>query len=130
MKFFIKKGSNYPVLKFPLTQNMLEEYDITDDMLDSVAVTFSMVNEDNGLFRIANKCADLIINRNRPDYPDEEEYTLTFQFTEKQTNKVGIFLGEFVLDFLDTECKCKIKLPTTDKIYIIISDTITKTSVI
>jgi len=128
-KFFIKKNSTLPVLKYPLNQHLLERYDIAEDMLDDVAITFSMINEDTGIYHIANVEAQLIINENRPLYPDEVKYTLTYQFTEKQTSIVGLFRGEFKLDFLGENCG-KITIPNNDKIIILISDSITKTTVI
>ena len=127
--FFIKKDSTLPVLKFPLTQHTLEQYDITDDMLENVAVTFSMVEADTGLFRIANVAGNLVVNNNRPDYPDEVQYTLTYKFKLPQTRKAGRFYGEFKLDFLGDNCG-KITLPTQNQINIMISDSSTKTTVV
>ena len=128
--FFIKKNSTLPELKFPLTQWVRERYDLTDAMLENVAVTFSMMDADTGIYRIANVAANLIVNRNRPEYPDEVEYTLTCRFKLSQTRKTGRFLGEFKIDFLgDGECG-KLTLPTEEKINIIISDSITKTTVV
>ncbi len=131
--FFIKKDSTLPELKFPLTQHLREQYDISDDMLDNVAVTFSMIDAETGIYRIANVSANLVINRDRVNYPDEEEYTLTYRFKETQTSKIGRFYGEFKIDFLQFEGNdgCgKITIPTQGHINIIISDSITKTTVI
>ena len=127
--FFIKKDSTLPVLKFPLTQHTMEQYDITPDMLENCAVTFSMVEADSGLYRIANVAGNLVVNNDRPDYPDELTYTLTYKFTLPQTRKAGRFLGEFKLDFLGENCG-KITLPTQNKINIQISDSNTKTTVV
>jgi len=129
--FFIKKDSTLPVLKYPLTQFVLEQYDITKDMLENVAVTFSMMDADTGLYRIANVAANLVINTNRPEFPDELTYTLVYKFKLSQTSKSGRYVGEFVLDFLNPEYGCgKIKLPVDNQINIIISDSITKTTVV
>jgi hypothetical protein len=127
--FFIKKDSTLPVLKYPLTQHTMEQYDITSDMLENVGVTFSMIDANTGLYRIANVAGSLVVNNNRPEYPDEVKYTLTYQFKLSQTAKAGRYLGEFVIDFLGEDCG-KIKLPTQNQINIQISDTITKTTVI
>jgi hypothetical protein len=127
--FFIKKDSTLPELKYPLTQHTMEQYDITKDMLENCAVTFSMVDANTGLYRIANVAANLVVNNNRPEYPDEEQYTLVFRFKLPQTSKAGRFYGEFKVDFLGENCG-KITLPTQGQINIIISDGITKTTVI
>ena len=129
--FFIKQNSTLPELKYALVHHILQQYDITEDMLDNVAVTFSMIDAETGLYRVANAPANLTINKNRPEFPDETKYTLSYRFKFKDTKKSGRFLGEFVLDMMDNEAGCgKIKFPIHDKINIIISDSITKTTVI
>ncbi|MFA5366447.1 MAG: hypothetical protein WC333_00790 [Dehalococcoidia bacterium] len=128
--FFIKKDSTLPELKYPLIQHVREKYDLTDNMLENVAITFSMTDADTGLYRIANVPASLVINNDRPEYPDEVRYTLVYKFTLKDTRKAGRYLGEFKLDFLgENECG-KITLPTEGYINIIISDSMTKTTVV
>lgn len=129
--FFIKKNSTLPELKYALVQQIMEQYDITEDMLSNISVTFSMVDADTGLYRIANAAAKLIINKNLPEFPDETKYTLAYRFKLRDTRKSGSYRGEFAIDFLDNEAGCgKIKFPIHDKINIIISDSITKTTVI
>jgi len=127
--FFIKKDSTLPELKYPLLQQVRQQYDITDDMLDNVAITFSMINTETGRYRIANVPASLVINTNRELFPDEEKYTLTYKFKSTQTAKSGRYSGEFAIDFLGDECG-QIKLPVDGQINIVITDTITKTTVI
>ena len=127
--FFIKTDSTLPELKYPLTQHTMEQYDITPDMLENVGVTFSMMEADTGLYRIANVAGNLVVNNNRPEYPDEVQYTLTYRFKLPQTAKAGRYLGEFKLDFLGENCG-KITLPTQNQINIQISDGITKTTVV
>lgn len=129
MNFFIKKNSTLPELKYPLTQKIREEYGITEEMLENVAVTFSMINAETGIYRVANVEANLVINNDRPKYPNEELYTLVYKFKIYQTKKVGRYEGEFVIDMLGTNNCGKIKLPINDQINIIISDSITKTTV-
>lgn len=127
--FFIQKNSTLPVIKLPLIQSIRQQYDITDNMLENVAVTFSMKDPETGVYRIANVAGNLVINRNRPEFPDEVEYTLTYKFKLSQTSRAGRFVGEFKLDFLGEECG-KITLPNNTPINIIIGDSITKTTVV
>lgn len=128
-KFFIKKDSTLPELKYPLIQKIREKYDITEEMLENVAITFSMTDAETGLFRVANAPANLVISNDREANPDETQYTLTYRFRLTQTNRTGRFLGEFKIDFLGENCG-KLTLPVEDKIEIIISDSITKTTVV
>jgi hypothetical protein len=127
--FFIKKDSTLPELKFPLVQQLREQYDISDSMLENVAVTFSMIDAMTGLYRIANVAGNLVIVNDLAAHPDEEKYTLTYRFKLPQTAKAGRYLANFTLDFLGENCG-KIGLPVNGYINIIISDSTTKTTVI
>jgi hypothetical protein len=129
MNFFIKKDSTLPDLEYHLTQKIMQEYDITKDMLDNVAVTFSMIEADSGLYRIANVPANIEFIKLRPQYPDDFIYELSYRFKLPQTSKPGRYLGEFKLDFMGENCG-KLTLPTNDVINIVISDSITKTTVV
>ena len=126
--FFIKKNSTLPELKFPVNQRIMEKYDITDDMMDNCAVTFSMVNSE-GQYRIANVEAKLIVNNARSEFPDEVKYTLAYHFKIRDTRKAGRFNGEFKVDFLGDNCG-KITFPIDTGLPILISDSITKTEVV
>ena len=127
--FFIRKNSTLPVLKYQITQRIMEKYDITADMLENVAITFSMVNNKNNVYKIANVPANLVINRQRPEFPDEVEYTLAYNFKINNTNMTGLFKGEFVMDFLGDNCG-KIKMPVSGDLNIWINDSITMTEVV
>lgn len=128
--FFIKKNSTYPKLKFALSEDMLLRYDITDDMLENCAVTFSMQDSSTGIYKIANKGADLIINTDFINNPDDDKYNLAYKFSLRDTEKPGIYMGEFKVDFLGEDRCAKITFPITDKITIVIQDSSTKTTVI
>jgi len=126
--FFIKKDSTLPELTLKVNQRIMEKYNITSDMLDNCAVTFSML-DDEGIYRIANVEAKLVIDNNIDDSPDEVKYTLAYRFTRNNTRKAGRFFGEFKVDFLGDYCG-KITLPVDTQIPIVIGDSITKTDVV
>lgn len=129
MDFFIKQNSTLPLLRYPLTKIIRDKFDISDDMLENVAVTFSMVHKINGVYAIANVSGSLEV------IPDEElaykpwKYNLVYKFKEFQTSVPGMFYGEFKLDFLGNNCG-KLTLPNDEKINITIQKSITKTTVI
>lgn len=127
--FFIKKNSTLPILKFPVTEWIMRKYGITADMLENCAVTFSLYDLDNDVYKIANKAGSLVINDDRPVYPEEELYTLTYKFSINDTSKAGNYEAEFKVDFLGDHCG-KITLPVNEKIKVTIQDSITKTTVI
>jgi hypothetical protein len=129
MTIFIKENSTLPKIKFPLKQWMREKLDITDDMMENVAVTFSMVDESNGVYRVANAEAGLEVLDCVYERLDEAKYTLFYTPKLKDTRKAGLYRGEFKLDFLGDNCG-KITLPTDDTLQIVIGDSITKTTVV
>lgn len=126
---FVKQNSTLPEIKFPLSQRIREKYDITDDMMDNVAVTFSMIDAETGIYQVANAEAKLIVVENIYEKLDEAKYTLAYRFKLNETSKAGRYLGEFKLDFLGDSCG-KITFPTDKAIQIIIGDSLTKTTVI
>ena len=126
--FFIKKDSTLPEIKYEIDYFTMQKYNITSDMLENCAVTFSMI-DDKGLYRIANSEAKLEMTKEKPDYPNETLYTLAYKFKRKDTKKAGIYNGELCIDFLGNNCG-KIKFPIDGYINIIISDSVTKTDVI
>jgi len=126
--FFIKKNSTLPAIKYIVPQDILEKYDLTKDMFENCAVTFSMVKLETGFFKIANKQADLIINREY-ETMDDPEYIVQYTPTTTDTNDIGVFIGEFKIDFLGSNCG-KITLPAEGYLHVIVQDSITKTTVI
>jgi len=128
--FFIKKNSTLPKLKFAIDEHMMLRYDITHEMLENCAVTFSMQDSETGIYKIANKAADLILNDNFPENPDDDKYNLLYKFSLNDTSKSGIYLAEFKIDFLGENQCGKLTFPNTEKITVVVQDSITKTTVI
>lgn len=129
-KIFVKKGSTIPLIKYPITDWMLRAYDIKKDMLNNVAVTFSMVDTETNMYVIANNEAKIQYLTDQYDYVDEHRYNLIYNLKLEDTQKSGVYIGEFKLDFLDFECETKITLPLHNYLTIIIQDSITKTNLV
>jgi hypothetical protein len=125
---FVKQHSTLPEVKFSITQRMREKYDITDEMMENVAVTFSMRDSETGIYHIANDGGKLITTEGEYINLDESKYTLAYRFKENQTKKSGRYDGEFKLDFLGDYCG-KITFPTDSNINIIIGESSTKTTI-
>ena len=102
MHFYIKQNSSLPELKFPLTKEIMEKYNITDELMQNAAVTFSMVDNNTGLYVISNVPAKLVINDDSEYFNlDETKYTLAYRFRLKDSKRVGFYSGKFTLDFLN-----------------------------
>lgn len=129
LPFYIKKNSTLPMLKYPLTEVLMEKHGITDEMLENCAITFSMYNLDEDTYKIANKEARLLINEDFITNPDDEKYLLVYKFSIQDTSKCGHFESNFTIDFLGDNCG-KITFPTSEKINIFIQNSLTKTTVV
>src|SRR5271157_1549777 len=104
MNFFIKQNSTLPELIYPLTSDLMYKYSITDKDLTDVAVTFSMYDQESGIYRIANVAANLITEIQHPEYPEELTYYLVYKFKLHQTKNVGNYSGQFLVDFISDSC--------------------------
>lgn len=129
MFFYIKQYSTSPILKFPIDQKIMEKFNITDEMMENVAVTFSMFDIKEEQYVIANNIANISYRKDITETPYEFKYTLYYTFNSLDTNKYGNFIGEFKLTFLGDYCGT-ITLPNNDYINIVIMKSTTKTNIV
>ena len=127
--FFIKQNSTLPEITFPISQHILEKYNISEDMMENVAITFSMTDSHNR-YKIANVGARLDVIEDDYERLDDCKYNLVYRPNLSDTNESGVFNAEFVIDFLGNNNCGKIKFPLEKDLKIIIDGSITKTSVI
>jgi hypothetical protein len=128
MNFYIKQHSTIPILKFPITQKLMERFNISDEMMENVAVTFSMFNDSEEQYTIANKKGEISYREDIQETPYETKYTLYYVFDEIDTFNHGRYSGEFKLNFIGDYCGT-ITLPNNEYINISISKTYTKTKI-
>jgi hypothetical protein len=126
MKFFIKRFSTLPHLEIDL-EDVSKKYNIKPDHWDSCAVTFSMYDKTNNVYKIANKEADLLVKERTFNLGDPYNYYLKYSFTQKDTSKFGEYIGEFKVDFLGKHPIGKLTIPVDGTIDIIVKDSITRT---
>lgn len=128
MDFFIAKNSTLPILKMKLYSDGVLDYQKFNDLLTNAVATFSMINIDNGVYKIANCEAEIIVNTIENTNDVRYEYFIVYNWTEKNSNSVGSYLGEFKIDFFgENECHSLI-VPIKEKLYIHVQDSITKTT--
>lgn len=100
MDFFIKKGASLPILQLELIPNSKHGYNEFYDLIQNSLITFSMTNVESGMKKIFCKEA-LCLTKLDVDSEIYDKYILSYQFSEKDTNTVGTFQGEFTIDFND-----------------------------
>ena len=114
MEFFIKQDSTLPILKMDVvkdgrTDSWLNFY----DLLGSSNIRFSMKNESNGIQKISMQPA--YVTKKSQSNPDSNpEYYIYYKWTNRDTNKKGRYVGEFLITLSSGE----LIAPIRENIYI------------
>ena len=102
MDFYLNKGATLPMVILELIQDGRNDYKNFHEKIQNADVTFTMSDIETGIKKIGCKPAGCLCKTcgNGNDC-DEEQYYVTYQFNEKDTNKAGTYIGQFNIDFLD-----------------------------
>jgi len=95
MEFFIKKGSQSPILKMKVIKDgRYDSYKIFNEELENATIRFSMKNESNGV-QVIIMNNGFITERfqNNPDAP--KEYYICYKWNGRETSRKGRYIGEF-----------------------------------
>ena len=121
MEFFIKKNATLPILKMQVVKDGRSGYQELMDSLETSSIYFSMTDSSTGIPKIIDAPCGIV----PLDLPSgaSVEYYIYFQFTQRDTNTVGRYKGEF---FLNND-EGKLILPIREDLYINIQDSFTST---
>jgi hypothetical protein len=115
MEWFIKKNATLPTLKVKVNKDGRSQYVNNMSMLGESNVYFSMTDTETGIPKISTKSA--VVTTGLTSSGNIEYYTY-YQFTKRETKKVGRFLAEFMVVNNDGV----LYQPIVDKLYINITD--------
>jgi len=96
MEFFIKKNATLPVLKLQVVKDGRSDYNNFMNTIELSSIFFSMVDVENGISKISTRPAGFV-EKLFEDPNAEPEYYIYYQFTNKDTNRVGRYEGQFML---------------------------------
>ena len=96
MEFYIKKNATLPVLKMQVVKDGRSDYHNFMDLIESSTILFSMVDVETGIPKIISKRAGFV-SKTFVDPNTPTEYYIYYNFTKKDTNKVGRYEGQFML---------------------------------
>lgn len=99
MDFFINKGATLPILKMELIHDGRHDFNDFHELIQNTDIYFSMTNVENGYKKICRNSAGCGVKSNVTD--EIEEYYITYQFSERETNKAGTYRAQFEIEFLD-----------------------------
>lgn len=94
--FYINQYSTLPTLRLELIQDGRNNFHKFYDMLQDCTITFSMVNKENNLIKIANAPAYIQLK----DHCNcNEEYLICYDWKERDVKEKGVYDGYFTLSF-------------------------------
>jgi len=121
MEFFIKKNANLPILKMQVVKDGRAGYQELMESLPVSSIYFSMKDTSTGIPKIVDApCGIVSLDLPAGSTP---EYYIYFQFTERDTNTVGRYVGEFLIK----NDEGNLILPLREEIYINVQDSFSST---
>lgn len=97
--FFINKGATLPTLRMEAINDGRHDFSKLNIALQAADVYFNMTNIENGIRKIANQKANVIMKK---DDGCEDKYIIEYQWKERDTKTSGLYKGEFRIVFNDT----------------------------
>jgi len=117
MEFFINKGATLPVLKMQVVKDGIADITEFMSLIENSLIYFSMIDVKTGGYKILNMKGGFV-EKTFIDPNDETEYYVYYKFTSIDTNREGLYEGEFVF-ITDTGTYI---LPIREKLTIKIGD--------
>lgn len=130
MIFTIRQNSKLPSLRMKLYRDGRNDYNRFDDLLENSVITFAMKDEKTGIYKVANKEAKIIL-KDPCDINSKKEYYIVYDFTTDDTNKPGIYLGQFKITFLNDciQTNGDLIVPIAEELYIHVIDSFVKSDI-
>lgn len=122
MVFNINKNSTLPSLQLELIHDGREDRETFFECLQNSEITFCMTDITNGKKIIGNKKA-ICIPKQSLYNPNIYEYLIGYNFTKRDTEKPGRYLGQFFINFNDGPT---LIVPIQDELFIHVLDTTIK----
>ena len=130
MIFTIRQNSKLPSLRMRLYRDGRNDYNHFEDLLENSVITFAMKDEKTGIYKVANKEANIIL-KNPCDINSKKEYYIVYDFTTDDSNKPGIYLGQFKVTFLNDcmQTNGDLIVPISEELYIHVIDSFIKSDI-
>jgi hypothetical protein len=117
MEFFIKKNATLPVLKLQVVKDGRSDYNSFMKTIELSAIFFSMVDVETGIPKISSRPAGFV-EKLFEDPNASPEYYIYYQFSNKDTSKVGRYEAQFMM----RNDEGVLILPIREKLYINVQD--------
>jgi hypothetical protein len=122
MEFFIRKNATLPVLKMQVVKDGRAGYQELMETLELSTIYFSMINEATGIAKIVSSPCSIVSLIQADGAPTE--YYIYYQFTSRDTNTPGRYVGQFLIKqsgLLGTQ-QGNLIVPIREQLYINVED--------
>ncbi len=119
MDFFIRQGASDPILKMRMIDDGKNDKSSFNELLENATITFEMSDVQTGMAYVYGAECELT-NRTKKFNYTNDEYYITYRFTEEQTSEPGRYEGKITIQFNDGNGNntTKLILPIREKLYI------------
>lgn len=95
-EFYIKKDSLLPTLRIELIEDGRHDYNKFHELIQTANITFTMVNRETGVTKIAKMPAYI---KARENGGCVEQYVICYDWRKRDTNEEGNYIGTFNIEF-------------------------------
>jgi len=95
-EFYIKKDSLLPILRMELIEDGRHDYNKFHELIQNSNITFTMVNRETGVTKIAKAPAYI---KARENGGCVEQYVICYDWKKRDTKEEGNYIGEFNIEF-------------------------------
>ena len=122
-EFYIRKGAVLPILRMDLIHDGRHDYMKFYDAIQNATITFSMVNMETGVTKIAKAPAYI---KEREIGGCTNQYAICYDWKERDTKEAGTYEGTFEITFGEIKSddltfpKGKLIMPIREELHIIV----------
>lgn len=95
-EFYINTDSLLPILRMELIYDGRSDYNKFFDAVQNATITFTMINVDSGVTKIANAKSYIKL---RETVSCNEEYVICYDWKKRDTKEKGTYKGIFTITF-------------------------------
>ena len=95
-EFYIKKDSLLPTLRIELIEDGRHDYNKFHELIQTADITFTMVNRETGVTKIAKAPAYI---KARENGGCVEQYVICYDWRKRDVNEEGAYIGKFDIEF-------------------------------
>jgi hypothetical protein len=117
MEWFIKQNSTLPILQVEISKNGRSDFNLNQNLNGINKIYISLYEPETQTYRVTSKEC-FITNEQSPTNPTDIIYYANYQFTNRETSKIGRFEVELSLIDIYND----LVLPLSEKLYVNIVD--------